>query len=830
MKDSRAASLSSTMKSLVMLSLLMGTMLKQTAAEIYMVRIQGDPVLSYTGTVPGLKATAASAGQRADINSAEAQSYISYLSNQQDLLLSKALQPGTYTKLYSYHYLINGFAVQITPDQAKTLENTPGVIQVEEDTKVEKMTTHTPDFLGLPVHAWPEVGGVESAGEGVIIGVVDTGINPFHPSFAVSNDQPYSTISSFNGTCEEAPEFPQGSCNGKIIGARHFAAAAIAGGDFNASRDYASPFDADGHGSHSAAIAAGNHGVTVTVKGYDYGTASGMAPRARLAIYKALYPFGGYISDVVAAVDQAVQDGVHIISLSLGPTSAPTGVSTFLNVFDVELLFAIKAGVFVAQAAGNSGPAQTSILSFSPWITSVAASITDRTYSNYLRLGNNESFVGVGLSPPTPNGSTKLVHASDAASHDGTFVNQDECQNPAAFNKDLVVGNVLLCIYSFSFEFGSATVKQVAETAYELEAAGFLLVSDPALGAASRADPSPLILPGVVVTDRSSSIEILRYYNESTTKSPTGAVDTFGAYVTLGDGRVAAYGSVAPVVATFSSRGPDILNSQSQFADVLKPDILAPGYLIWSAWSPTGSDDGSFIGENFAMLSGTSMATPHIAGIAALLKQAHPLWSPAVITSAIMTTASLYDNTGSPLEAQNPASNVSSAVGPGTPFDFGSGAVNAGGAMDPGLVFDATFNDYVSFLCVVPGVDPASVRDATGAACSVNPTGWASDLNKPYITIANLVGSRTVTRTVTNAGSTTETYQVSLDPEPPGVSVTMNPTSFTVKQGETVPILITATATISTTNVFSFGSISLTGDQGHYLHIPLAISPNSALS
>lgn len=95
---------------------------------------------------------------------------------------------------------------------------------------------------------------------------------------------------------------------------------------------------------------------------------------------------------------QAVQDGVDIISLSLGPTSAPTGVSTFLNVFDVELLFAVKAGVFVAQAAGNSGPAQTSILSFSPWITSVAASITDRTYTNSLRLGNNESFLGVGLS------------------------------------------------------------------------------------------------------------------------------------------------------------------------------------------------------------------------------------------------------------------------------------------------------------------------------------------------------------------------------------------------------------------------------------------------
>lgn len=813
-----------------MLSPLVGTILRQTAAEIYMVRLAEDPVLSYAGSVPGFKATAAMAGQRADINSAEAASYISYLSHRQDTLLTETLQAGTYTKLYSYHYLINGFSVAMSPDQAKTLAETAGVVQVEQDRRVEKMTTHTPDFLGLPGSAWPQMGGSGNAGEGIIIGVVDTGINPFHPSFAVSSDHPYDAISSYSGYCEEAPEFPQGSCNGKIVGARHFAAAAIAGGDFNASRDYASPFDADGHGSHSAAIAAGNSGIDVTVKGYGYGTASGMAPRARLAIYKALYPFGGYISDVVAAVDQAVQDGVDVISLSLGPTSAPTGVATFLNVFDVELLFAVKAGVFVAQAAGNSGPAQTSILSFSPWITSVAASSTDRTYLNYLVLGNGESFEGVGLSPPTSGGATKLVHANDVSSHNGTFVNLQECQNPAAFNKDLVSGNVLLCVYSFSFEFGSATVKQVAATASVLNAAGFVLVSDPALGAASRADPSPLQLPGIVVTDRSSSVEILKYYNQSTSRSSTGSVDWFGASVTLGDGRVAAYGSAAPIVATFSSRGPDILNSESQFADVLKPDILAPGYLIWSAWSPTGADDGSFYGENFAMLSGTSMATPHVAGIAALLKQANPSWSPSVITSALMTTAHLDDNTNGPLLAQNPTSNFSAAVGPGTPFDYGAGAVNAASALNPGLVFEASFDDYVNFLCLVPGVDPASVRDATGAACQINPSGWASDLNKPYITIANLVGSRTVTRTLTNVASGAETYQVSLDSAPSGVSVTFNPESFTAQQGETVPLYITATATTSSTNVFSFGSISISGDQGHRLHIPLAISPNSALS
>ncbi|BBN13974.1 tRNA guanosine-2'-O-methyltransferase [Marchantia polymorpha subsp. ruderalis] len=805
--------------------------LQPAAAEIYLVRMSGAPVSAYTGSVPGFAATAAQGGKRADITSAAVQSYAKFVVAKQDELLATTLETGTYKKLYSFHYLLNGFSVQMSPDQARILAATDGVLQVEQDLKVQKMTTHTPDFLGVSGGVWPRVGGYQNAGEGVVIGIIDTGIDPTHPSFASNTDRPYGYIEGFSGTCEEAPEFPKGSCNGKIIGARHFAGAAIAGGDFNASRDYASPFDADGHGSHTAATAAGNHGVPVDVKGYNYGYASGMAPRARIAVYKALYPFGGYISDVVAAVDQAVQDGVDIVSLSLGPTSAPPGVSTFLNVFDVELLFAVKAGVFVAQATGNSGPAQTSILSFSPWITSVAASITDRSYSNTIVLGNSYSIKGVGLSPPTPNSSPiRMVSALDAFAGNSSFVNVDECQQPGAFNRDLVQGAVLLCVYSFSFEFGSASVKQVADTAKELGATGFVLVADPQLGSASKADPSPLLIPGIVVTDLNASLAILRYYNESTIRDATGSVKSFGASVVIGDGRDAAFGSVAPVVATFSSRGPDILNSQSQLADVLKPDIMAPGYLIWSAWSPRGADESNFYGERFAMLSGTSMATPHIAGIAALIKQAHPEWSPAAITSALMTTANVYDKDGKPLLAQNPTSNFSSSIGPGTAFDFGAGSVNPTNALDPGLIFEAAFENYIDFLCVVPGVDPASVRDSTGAACGTKSLSWASDLNKPYITIANLVGSRTVTRTVTNVHSETETYKVSIDREPPGVAVTINPTSFTAKSGETIPLFITLRATTSTTNVFSFGSIGLTGSLGHYIHMPLSVSPNSAVS
>lgn len=121
---------------------------------------------------------------------------------------------------------------------------------MEADRNVIKATTHTPDYLGLPDGAWLQFsGGVTSAGEDIVIGVVDTGINPAHPSFANDEKKPYGPLSSYTGTCEVAEEFPLGSCNYKLIGARHFSAAAEAGGVFNATEDFASPLDGDGHGT-----------------------------------------------------------------------------------------------------------------------------------------------------------------------------------------------------------------------------------------------------------------------------------------------------------------------------------------------------------------------------------------------------------------------------------------------------------------------------------------------------------------------------------------------------------------------------------------------------
>ncbi|PRQ37185.1 putative cucumisin [Rosa chinensis] len=413
-------------------------------ADVYIVTVEGEPIVSYRGDVDGFEATAVESDEKIDTTSESVTSYARHLENKHDMLLGMLFEQGTYKKLYSYQHLINGFAVHISPEQAERLMRAPGVKSVERDWKVRRLTTHTPQFLGLPTGVWPTGGGFDRAGENIVIGFVDSGIYPHHPSFASPSTDPYGPVPKYRGTCEVDPDTKKSFCNGKIIGAHHFAKAAIAAGVFNPVIDFASPMDGDGHGSHTAAIAAGNNGIPVRMHGHEFGKASGMAPRARIAVYKALYRlFGGFVADVVAAIDQAVYDGVDILSLSVGPNSPPaTTKTTYLNPFDATLLSAVKAGVFVAQAAGNGGPFPKTLVSYSPWIASVAAAIDDRRYKNHFTLGNGKILPGLGLSPSThPNRTYALVAANDVLL-DSSVVkySPSDCQRPEVLNKNLVEG------------------------------------------------------------------------------------------------------------------------------------------------------------------------------------------------------------------------------------------------------------------------------------------------------------------------------------------------------------------------------------------------------
>ncbi|KAL5578756.1 hypothetical protein UlMin_011198 [Ulmus minor] len=778
---------------------------------LYLVMMEGVPVAFHEA-------------KRVNSNSEVSKFHAKRLVDSHHQLLYNTLENGTYNKLYSFKHIINGFAVHTTPSQAEKLKKAKGVALVQRDRGVKLKTTYTPQFLGLPRGIWTQEGGERNAGEGVVIGFVDTGINPKHPSFAYDPLDPFtSNISGFSGACETGPGFPGSSCNGKIVSARFFSAGAEAAATLNTSVDFLSPFDVDGHGSHVASTAAGNAGVPVVVNGFFYGRASGMAPRARIAVYKAVYPTVATLADVISAIDQAILDGVDILTLSVGPDEPPEDTITFLSIFDVVMLFARRAGVLVVQAAGNRGPAPSSVVSYSPWAVGVAASSTDRSYPSSLLLGNGQKVGGVGLSGPSFGHWLflhRLVLAKDAVKKNGTFPRTapyiEECQYPEALDPIIVESSIVICTFSEGFLNGTSTVTAIINTAKALGLAGFVLVANPKYGD-FIAEPIPFDVPGILIPKVADVQVISEYYENQTCRDCREFMTRFTGKASIGEGRVASFMSQGVTVSRFSSRGPNFIDAKRNPTDVLKPDILAPGHQVWAAWSPTSASNPMLKGLNFALVSGTSMATPHVAGIAALIKQYNPSWTPSMIASAMATTASNYDNNGGLIMAEG---NSIDSLFPSTPFDLGAGLVCPSRAINPGLVFSTGYEDYISFLCSLPNINPDAIKAGTGESCN-NSLDHPANLNLPSITISALVGSQMVRRTVKNVQNEPETYLCAVFP-PNGTVVSLYPTWFTITPRGTQDLEIQFKVT-QVMDDFTFGQIILIGSLNHIVRIPLSV-------
>ncbi|KAG5234685.1 subtilisin protease [Salix suchowensis] len=737
-----------------------------------------------------------------------------------DQLLRSNLDTGSYNKLYSFKHIVNGFSVHTAPSQANKLKAAPGVKLVEKDRGAKLMTTYTPKFLGLPQEVWAKEGGEKKAGEGIVIGFVDTGIAPKHPSFSYDPLNPFtSNISHFSGACETGPRFPSSSCNGKIVSARYFSDGAQAIATLNTSMDFLSPFDAAGHGSHVASIAAGNAGVPVIVDGFYYGRASGMAPRARIAVYKAIYPTVGTITDVVAAIEQATVDGVDMLTLSVGPDEPPEDTITFLSVFDVFMLFARRAGVFVAQAAGNHGPDFSTVVSYSPWSVGVAACSTDRSYPGSLLLGNGLKVGGVGLSGPTFGDGKflcKLVLAKDAVRVNGAFPRTpayvEECQYPEALDPTLVRGRIVICVFSSGFYNGTSNINAIIDTARTLGFMGFAFVANPAYGD-FIAEPIPFDVSGIMIPKVADAQIISQYYEQNIQRDERGFVTQYCSKAAIGEGRVASFVGQAPTVSRFSSRGPDFVDVNRNPADVLKPDILAPGHQIWAAWSPHSALDPTLNGEKYGNTSYSGNSSTHQAY--------NPSWTPSMIASAISTTAIKYDNYGELILAEG--SNLNSHY-PSTNFDRGAGLVNPDRAVDPGLILSSDFEDHINFLCSLPGIDWSVINAATGARCNRS-LSHPANLNLPSVTISTLRSSLTVKRSLKNVGSRPETYTCSVI-SPNGTVVNLSPTWFRIAPQETQDIVIQFRV-IQAVGEFSFGEIVLTGSLNHIVRLPLSVLPIS---
>jgi hypothetical protein len=306
------------------------------------------PAVAYDGGVSGLKATKPKQGEKIDPNAPDVVKYVGYLKSKHDDALAGV---GGGKKLYDYGFSLNGFAARISEAQALKLATLQGVLSVEPDQEQHVDTITTPDFLGLTgaTGTWSKLGGVDNAGEGLIIGDIDTGIWPENPEFSdrtgtgpngQSGKLGYQQIPGWHGKCTPGEAFAASDCNQKLIGAQYFVEGH--GTDTVIPEEYLSPRDFDGHGSHTASTVAGNNGTQVSgdLPAALKGKASGMAPRARIAAYKACWELPDhsqvscFTSDTTAAIDQAVADGVDAINFSISGTT-----TSFLNSNEVAWLF-----------------------------------------------------------------------------------------------------------------------------------------------------------------------------------------------------------------------------------------------------------------------------------------------------------------------------------------------------------------------------------------------------------------------------------------------------------------------------------------------------------
>ena len=715
---------------------------------LYVVQMVDLPVVAYDGSIKGLPATKPSAGQKINPNSANVRKYAAYLDGTHTAMLAKVGG----RKVYDYRFTFNGFAAELTEADAIKLRGTRGVVAVTENELLQLDTADTPEFLGLSDEGgvWEQLGGPETgknqggAGEGVIIGVVDSGIWPENPSFSdrdANGKLAYQQIAGWHGKCTPGEAFDASLCNQKLIGARYFNAGygGNAGVDasFEDAYEFNSPRDADGHGSHTASTAGGNYGVDtgVSVAGVELGAISGMAPRARIAAYKACWgiaPDGGCPTvDTVAAIDQAVADGVDVINYSISGSQ-----NAYLDPVEVAFLFAADAGVFVATSAGNDGPGAETLNHPSPWLTTVAASTHNRVSIGSGELGDGTELSGA--STAEEGVSADLVASTAVGLTDADATEVALCY-PGTLDPVQVAGKIVAC--------DRGVIARVDKSQAVADAGGvgmFLMntTSDETLNADSH------VVPTLHVTDEGRAT-ILAYI-EATLAAGRTPTATINAAVIRFDGE--------PEMAAFSSRGP----IAGGVEDVLKPDITAPGVDVLAAVSPYSSG-----GKRFDFLSGTSMSSPHMAGIAALMVDLHPDWSPMMIKSALMTSAyqEVTDN-GDAAEA----------------FDFGAGHVQPNSAVDPGLVYDAGWTDWLGFLC-----GTGQLQAAYCPSIGIDP----SDLNQASIAIGSLAGTQTVTRTVTNVGAA-GVYQVSVD-APAGVSVDVEPTSLALAAGESASFTVTFT-------------------------------------
>lgn len=626
--------------------------------------LEDAPVVTYDGSVTGYEATTPeeTGKNKLDMLAPAVIDYVNYLGEKQEQTLQSMEKVVGYDlePAFRYKTALNGFALDLDPEEVlKIVEKVPGILRVEREVTQYVDTDAGPAFIGAD-GVW-DTETYDTMGEGVVVGILDTGINFDHVSFAdpgPKDGYDYTNpMGQYFGVCDPtSPQYDDSYvCSAKLLGAYSFVSA----------YESLTPEDSEGHGSHTASTVAGNviDSTMARPTFSDTQTISGVAPHASIISYDVCYLGGGCPgAAILAAIDQATADGVDVINFSISGGEDPYNDSA-----ELAFLNATTAGVFVSTSAGNDGPSAETTAHRSPWLLTTAASTHNRTYDNAVT-----SMTGGDTTPPADIAGKGFTSGLASASivYAGAYGNRlcllDSEGGTWTAGTDFT-GKIVVC------DRGTSARVDKAVAVADKGAAGYVLANDVTNGDSLTGDA--YVIPGVHIsyTDGAALKAWLA--------SGTGQMATIQGAVRNMDA------SNGNIMADFSSRGPNTT------IDVLKPELTAPGVDIWAAVA--GASDA------FDFYSGTSMSSPHTAGAAALLTAVHPDWTPSEMKSAMMLTA------------YNASILKEDAATQATPMEYGSGLVQVDLAAGAGLIMDETKADYLA-ANPADGGNPQDLNLASG--------------------------------------------------------------------------------------------------------------------
>ncbi|CAN1252302.1 Subtilisin-like protease SBT4.15 [Linum perenne] len=684
-------------------------------------------------------------------------------------LLSSILQDeelARKVRIDSYGRSFDGFSAHLLPEEVEELKEKENVVSIFPN-KIRKLhTTRSWDFLGIHEDIFRN-NHVETD---IIVGMFDTGIDINAPSF---NDKGLGPPpSKWKGICQTGVNFT--SCNNKVIGARAY----------NIGPKHkdgpVTPGDTVGHGSHTASTVAGASVTGASLYGIGEGTARGGVPSARIAVYKVCS--GEQCPDLylMRAFDDAIADGVDVISASIGGTG---GGDYFTDAISIGSFHAMRNGILTSCSAGNSGPTPATIDNFAPWIMTVGASGTDRQFVTPVAVGSGYATLGVSINTFSMEKKyvplTSAIHAANQSSEDAKLY-PGACLSSFLI-EEKVKGKIVLCNDVILAEStGGIGLLQSSTTDGLTNSGGF-----------------PFVFPTSILTvDRYNSI--LGYINS--TRNPKAVIF-----------KSRSINVSAPFVGSFSSRGPDQYSKT-----ILKPDIVAPGVNILAAFSKHTTITGAPHDNRFStwnIYSGTSMACPHATAAAVYVKSFHPDWSPAAVKSALMTTATKIIVPDELAE-----------------YAYGSGQIDPKRATNPGLVYDMTQENYILYLCSL-GYTGTALTSMVGENVTCPSTSKFKNhdaVNYPSIPAATKPWSAVFRRTATNVGAANATYEavVTLPAGKKGFKIKVVPDALTFKkvnEKKSFRVEVWGPPVGSDDGVLS-GSLEWRGKSGHIVRSPIVIS------